>query len=629
MWLQVAIPTLLQQSIRYNARSCQTKGFNIGTKDSDFGQNHRNFINTLWLQEIHSASIWNLILKRDQVETRFDFSMQELACALESIFCGKRHQKRRSLTPAVSSFLSVYAALQHLEKKAIKHQIPLFLFTIDGGSFILDTCFKVPFHLPRLDIRTGCDRRAVKPMKFAAPADKTFQWLLSECDLARADCHKFLFGLNDEGLLHCSKHFSSYLMTSKISKGSDLHTQSIFGHHCQGQNKESDGSLIVAKIAHGLEGVEILRREASNLKKLQFTGRVVELWDPESADQVLEQGALLTVYYPVPLDREVEFCLKKKDIEMVAVELLSTLDILHQNGWIWNGLRTGHYLYNLLRHDDRDTPTRLRALGLENAIHVGHDTPTASKAAHNVRDGCSVLDFPAEITIPGSVGKEGDIQALGRLLLSLCARTESSQGETFPNGLSHIDKTATITAHNQLVFDESKWLTCDDWIMSLIEMLLAADPAQRPSVSEALQYAIAQTRIHDEEAKVLVLGDLTQKNMPGYLDKHTGRFVWPIVLHTKVVHDIYDPNYNSVSTSPRLTKAITLKASLQMEGGEIAAKYGGRPIHKRDAQWLQLINLQSHAVSDGADGAIDGRREGNGIFDLCYYLSTRQVKEVT
>lgn len=509
---------------------------------------------------------------------------------------------------AVAEFVSIFSALADHGKKNIKAQVSQLLFTINGGIYVLDSGMRVeePLHF---DICTCSDRPSVQRKTFQTAADLTFQWLLSECNLSRADNHRFLFGLNDEGLLHCSKHFSTYLMIANVSESTTL-TENI-----SGKTSETDVKLIVAKIAHDKEGLEILGREARNLHKLQFTNRVAELWDPKNYHKHLEHGALLTLYYPATLEQDFNMCMRKEDIEMLALELLSTLDLLHQNGWIWNGLRTGHYLYNLLRHDDRDVPTPLRAIGLEEAQYVGtHDSITTRKAL-NEEKGWRARESSLEDIIPAC--KAGDMHSMGLLLLSMCSRNPRIQSQKYSHGLSQEHKTEVITAHNKLVFDSSKLLGYDDWIINLTDLLLKARSAKGSSASEALKYIKSQIQITDP--RPLVLGEVSQKFIPGYLDQYTGRFVWPVTVHTTVVQDI--------RVSHRLTKEVTLKASFKMEAGVIAAKYGGRPIQKRCATWLQMLGLQTHTVSDGADGALDGRREGNGIFDLSYFESTRQVRE--
>jgi hypothetical protein len=540
--------------------------------------------------------------------------MQELAIVLELIFDGRRH-RLKSFPGAVKELISAYSHLETSAKKSIKSQVSLLRFTRNGGEFILDASFVVPDNPPRLERSVWSSRLAVQPRSFDAAADKTFEWLLSSCNLARANAHRFLFGLNDEGLLHCSKHFSTYLMIDTVAMVTSMKIT-----HMDAQTHNTDLScLVTAKIAHNEKSLEILRLEAKNLQNLQFTGRVAKLWDPENLEKVLDQGALLTVYYPVPPERDFEMCMRKEDIEMLAVELLSTLDCLHQNGWIWNNLRSGHYLYNPLRQDDRDSPDSLQAIGLENAHFVGQAASTDSKTARIEGDGS---ESHAELGI--SAGKAGDMHSLGLFIVSMCTRNPSIQSRQYPNGLNHDAKQEVITMHNKLVFDQSKLLNTDDWIILLAEFLLKEDPDQRPNAAEALLFVKSRIRIN--ETRFLVEGEVTQNFLPGYLDMPTGRFVWPVTVHTTVVKDIHYLRKKGKDTNIRLTKAVTVKASLNMPAVVIAARYGGRPILKRTATWLQLLKLQTHAVSDGANGALDGRREGNGIFEQCYYESTLQVK---
>lgn len=518
------------------------------------------------------------------------------------------------MTTTISGFEKAYSALKTFEKKSIQHQVTLLQFGVHGGTYSLDTSYKVTENCT-IECSPCSHRISVRKRNFQETADKTFNWLLSECKLARADNHRLLFGLNDEGLLHCSKNFSTYLMVAKASSRGDQERAKI----TQNQATETDTLLVVAKIAHTEEGLEKLRVEGSNLHSLQCTGNVVELWDPESIGKHLDQGVLLTVYYPAPLEQDLNMWLRKVDIEMLAVELLYTLDSLHQQGWTWNGLRTGHFLYNVLRHDERDKPQRLKALGLEHAKYVGEKS---FKSAPYNEVGQRATGCISEI------GKhaccDGDMHSLGLLLLSLCSRNQNIPGVSYPNGLDQQEKDKIIAAHNKLVYDESNLLKNDDWIITLIDMLLKTEPLQRPSAAEALKYV--KTQVHIKEEEELVLGEVTQKIIPGYLDGCTRRFIWPIMLHSQVVLDVRHLEKNPGHASPRLTKTVTLKTCFDMKAGAIAAKYGGRPIHKRFARWLQLLELHTHSISDGADGALDGRRQANGIFDSAYYISTRQVE---
>jgi hypothetical protein len=567
-------------------------------------------------QQIDNVPVWTLIFKAcpssNREETSFTFSLQELAIVLETIYDGRRH-RIKAWPAVVKEFISAYSDLEVHAKKSIKSQVPLLRFTRNGGDFVLDTSFVVPDARPQFEISICSSRLAVQPRSFQATADKSFQWLLSSCNLARADTHRFLFGLNDEGLLHCSKHFSTYLMIDTVAMVSNM---KITDMDDQTQNSELC-CLVTAKIANDEKGLEILRLEAKNLQNLQFTGRVAKLWDYENLEKVLDRGALLTVYHPTPLERDFEMCLRKEDIEMLAVEFLSTLDCLHQNGWIWNNLRTGHYLYNPLRQDDRDSPDSLQAIGLENAQFVGQAASTDSITAHIKEDGS---ECPSEI----SPGKGGDMHSLGLLLLSMCSRNPSIHSRHYLNGLNQDTMKEAIKAHNKLVFDQSKLLNNDDWIIMLVELLLREDPDQRPGAAEALLFARSQTRNND--TRLLVEGEVTEKFLPGYVDVPTRRFVWPVTVHSTVVKDVHHLRKKSKDTTFRLTKAVTVKASFDMPTGVIAARYSGRPILKRTATWLQIIELQTHSVSDGANGALDGRREGNGIFEQCYYESTVQVK---
>lgn len=522
------------------------------------------------------------------IETTFEFTIEELATALEAIFQKQRRWLKRS--QRVIEFVEVVSTLEKFQQKSIRQQAALLQVLVDGGTFVLDARCEIADIHPS-DIRACPSRISVHTRTFQSRADQTFHWLLREYNLVRADDHIFHFGLDGEGLIHCSRHFLTYLMVPTRAALQE-------GENSTGEATETDDTLITAKIALDAEGLEILRREASNLRHLQMTGKVVELWNLDQLEEQVDHGALLTLYYHSPLESELNMWMSKLDVEMLAVELLSALDCLHRHGWIWNGVRTGHYLFNLFRRDHRDDPRPLKALGLENAEFVEKN----SSAETGTRAWC-----------------KGDLNSLGHLLMSLCSREPGFKGTNVPDGLSLQDKERIITAHNRLVRDGSKLLQPTDWIITLIDKLLRTGPTQWPSASEALHYAKAQ--MHVKESKELIMGEIFLKVIPGYLDANTGRFIWPATLHCEVVQDIHHR-----CATPRLTTAVTVKACFRMPYRAVIAKYGGRPTHKRFLRWLQLQGLHTHAISDGAEGAFDGRREANGIFDLAYYEGMKQVQ---
>jgi hypothetical protein len=568
----------------------------------------------MMLQKIEGVSVWTIIIKSSlssEVKATVTLEIEELAMALEATFDARRLPRAAEVPRPVFEFLTAFSSLNAHEQQTIRNQVSELEFPLSGGTYVLDVNSnqkgeagsgqsRVASHRHTIHEAAGVDfgRHTIKLRCYNSAADKAFHWLLAEYNLTRADNHRFQFGLNVEGVLHSSENFSIYLLNAHESRRSKGKMDK------PAQNGQSSESLIVAKIAHNTVGLDLLKVEARAMQNLQHTGRVAELWDPDNTDHRLDQGALLTVYYPVPLESNFEMWMSKWDIQLLASELLAAVNTLHENGWIWNGLKTGHYLYNLIRRYDRDMPAPLRAIGLEKALFVGKNAPEAIQGEHNL------------------FSLKGDEYSLGLLLRKLCCRCPRLISASSSDGLDNQERDAIVSAHNRHVYDPSKLLRNDDWLLDLTDRLLKKDPSQRLSAEGALRYVRAHFRTRTEEED-LVLGQVSKMFIPGFLDPSTTRFVWPMTLHATVVHDIFAPGD---SCSPRLTKEMTLKASLKMKAKAVAAKYGGRPTHRRAIRWLQLLGLHTHSISDGKDGAMDGRREANGIFDLPFYEQTKQVR---
>ena len=429
--------------------------------------------------------------------------------------------------------------------------------------------------------------------------------------------HGFSRVVNQAGLLSSNKSFSIHLMEAWPKSKATSREQAKTSLDC---------ILVCVKIAKNEEAVKRLRHESAVLQALQSTERVVELHCPENTAVFLSRGMLVTRYYAVPPPQEQDFdtSLSLVELEESLEELTLALVSVHSNGWAWLNLKHGHILVNHARHDERDPRKSLCILGLENAT-TGDSLQNSDTFFASVNHSWAAPEFNlifSSSDVQGRISSDQtsvislpfftrcDMYSLGLVLICYLARkidpVQAQRVASTREALSH--------AFNIPIFDMSKRIQNDSYLISLAMDLVRSDPESRPTAEEVLQRiragrVISPVRLESFEIEI-----------PARIHCGTLQMVWPVLLVSKITTD--------QRNSSRFTDYMQVFAAMDTPRGKIVADYDGRRVSKHYLKWLRHLNLHTHALNDGDEGAFDGRRLCNGVFDTAFYVCNGKVTSI-
>jgi hypothetical protein len=427
-------------------------------------------------------------------------------------------------------------------------------------------------------------------------------WLRAKHGL-RSVSHRHTFTIEGQMVLTSNPFSSVHLLEYWSAETSATSTEDLDGVECE---------LVIVKIAKNPEGQGRLVREATALQSLQGTDRVPKIWKPEHGEDFLRRGILTTLYHPVPppQDSGHETTLSLSDLEEMMAELASAVDAVHKSGRMWLGLKPGHILFHLFRKDPRDRPTPLRITGMENSRSILDSNDRDVLKLDSIWGTVPELKQKSTCVTPAA-----DMYTIGLLLSSCLSRTTTPP---FPQGYCNDPESGTVShrdslvaSFNSLVYDDTKKISENHFLLDLLGDLLHADPLLRPTAEQMLLRTQNGSTNHVQQ-----YGNSFVREIPGYIQESTKSMVFPALMVCHIVDDQY---------KDRPSENFSISAALKTPQGKILAEYSGRPVSKEFLRWLRFLNLHTHALSDGGGGCYDGRRKCNGIFDLAFYESIGKV----
>ena len=430
--------------------------------------------------------------------------------------------------------------------------------------------------------------------------------------------HRHTFGkVVNQGVVLCSNQFCSiHLLEAWPPK-----LQSVALELKPG-NIGDDCILVCVKISKTSQGLKRLQKETSVLQTLQSTGSVVELHCPKSTPVLLNRGILITRYHPIPpiqergCDSDLSLYELEETLEEIALAVLS----VHMKGWAWLNLNHAHILFCPWKHDERDSGKKLAITGLENAIsnncvrcidsHYVSDPawappeyndyfPLSASQAVSV-DPNSFLDLPFTASCC-------DMYAMGLIIYCYLARNS----DPFQARNVASSREALMDAFNMIIFDERKRIQSDSFVFDLAMDLVSNDPRARPTAQNCLQRIREGRRNSHHKLESFII------EVPGRIHTETLKMIWPVILLSRVITDPRDDS--------RQIDNISIFAALQTPICKFVADYSGRHVSKEYLQWLRYLGLHTHSINDGEQGAYDGRRKFNGVYDLAFYVINGKV----
>jgi serine/threonine protein kinase len=492
-----------------------------------------------------------------------------------------------------------------------------------GGLYVLDSRVEQSFtqRKPRFGALQLRPLAAITQIE-----DANIEWLkkLHTTDFMYSNVkfrHGFSRVANRAGLFSSNKWFSVHLMEAwpphLQDKAITFKQESI----------SLDCVLVCVKIAKNAEALRRLERETVAMQALQSTGYVVELHFPALTSVFLSRGMQITRYcaVPPPQERGFETSLSLLELEDTLEGIANALVSVHSNGWAWLNLNHGHVLVNHAHHDERDSQKNLSILGLENAItgdslknsdsfiftgEISWAAPefklflSSSAAQHRVSsDQTSVMTLPFFATC--------DMFSLGLLMLCYLARTvDPVQAQRVAS-----TREALSSSFNIPIFDTSKEIQSNSYLISLAMDLIETDPQLRPTAEEVLQRIRAGRVILPLQLESFTI------EIPGRIHGETLQMVWPVLLKSKVTTDQRDKT--------RLTDYMQVFAAMETPKGKVVADYDGRRVSKQYLRWLRHLGLHTHALNDGDESAFDGRRKCNGVYDTAFYVFNGKVTSLS
>ncbi len=490
---------------------------------------------------------------------------------------------------------------------------------VSGGVYVLDPSVEQSFAQKAL--RFGAIQ--FRPLTAISQQENDhIEWLkqLRTTEYTYTDVkfrHGFSRNVNQAGLLSSNKYFSVHLMEAWPP-----HLKAKAISFEQGSTS-LDCLLVCVKIAKNADALRQLQRETIALQALQSTGRVVELHCSVLTSVFLSRGMQLTRYYAVPLQQEEGFqtSLSLFEVEETLDGIANALVSVHSNGWAWLNLNHGHILFNHAHHDERDSKHQLCILGLENAITSKSLTKSDSfictaktswaAPEFNLFLSSSVVQdriFLDQTSVMNlSFFTRCDMFSLGLLILCYLSRTvDPVQAQRVASTREDL-----CCSFNIPVFDTSKRIQIDSYLITLAMDLLKTDPQLRPTAEEALQ------RIRTGRVISPLLLESFTIEIPARIHNETLQMVWPVLLESKITTDQRDKT--------RLTDYMRVFAAIETPKGKMVADYSGRPVSKHHLRWLRHLGLHTHALNDGDERAFDDRRKCNGVFDTQFFVCSGKV----
>jgi serine/threonine protein kinase len=510
----------------------------------------------------------------------------------------------------------------HQEQINIWHQIMELRIYSSGGVHVLDPCVE-HILIQHPDIPRGKAR-----MLTAIHQQEHDQilWLkqLKDSDFRYSDVnfrHGFSRVYNQPGLLSSNPMFSVHLLEAWPQ---NLKGKAISVEHGQRKMRD-DCHLICVKIAKSAKALKQLQCETAALQALQCTDCVVELHCLALTSAFLKRGMLVTRYHAVPPPQEQGFesSLSLMELEETCEEITLALTSLHSQGWAWLNLKHNHILLNVARHDERDQRTQLRILGLEHAITEESlqsidffptvDPTWAAPeltlySTSSVEQGKSVSDQTSVKSL--CFFTQCDMYALGLLMFCYLARTIDPL-----HALRGVSTTESLSrSFNIPICDPSKRIQSDSYLIRIAMDLVERDPLLRPSAVEVLHRLRAGRSVSHVQLETF------KKEIPAKIHGQTLQMLWPVFLESKIVPDQREKR--------RMTDYMSVFAAMDIPKGKLVADYNGRPVSKHYLRWLRHLGLHTHALNDGEEGAFDGRRKCNGIYDSSFYICNGKVVSI-
>jgi serine/threonine protein kinase len=563
---------------------------------------------------------WTLVLRNGKnPDITINMRFERLAVILEAFAKKRKFSNKLSDHKELAQWTT---ELSKSEREIIKNQVLQLRIAAAGGVYVLD---------PAISITKTSLAPVIPKLKVPRSLSCTGKlqtdnllWLKEQKgpvvlrDIKHR--HQFNRDLHFGGLLSSSEFACVHLMEAwpaeLQSKTWDAHAK------IEEEDRIEDCQLVCVKMATCAEGHSRLRREASALQRLQSTGRVAQIWNSDELSKYLGRGILITLYQPVPppQDSRLDVFMSLNELEDRIEELSHALALLHKSGWIWLGLKPGHLLYTHCRIDPRDTVQPLRIIGLENSLCLSDKNSSENSsdptwAAPEVKTQQPTRSLKAK----GQVGhvSEGedyileagpttaaDLFSLGLLISAHLARTSHPVMASDQN---------LCSLFNSLVYDTEQQIYEEHWLVRLRGELLQTNPLLRPTAEQVLQHISLFRR----QPNLLQMLEPGTEIIDGYIHPDTHHMIWPVVLKTIIVKD--------QRNAARLTDYVTVHAGLDTPRGKALADYKGRSVTKQYLIWLRHLGLHTHALNDGDCGAYDGRRKCNGIFDMPFYKTHRQV----
>ena len=444
--------------------------------------------------------------------------------------------------------------------------------------------------------------------------------------------HGFSRVVNQAGLLSSNKSFSVHLMEAwpphlqakAISfKQEQEHKPALFKQ----ESISLDCVLVCVKIAKNPEALKRLQRETVALQALQSTGHVVALHCPALTSVFLSRGMQITRYYAVPPPQEEGFenSLSLVELEETLEGIANAMLSVHSNGWAWLNLKHGHILFNHANHDERDSKKNLCILGLETAItrESLQDSDSFISTVESSWAAPELSQFISSSVVQGRVLSDqisvmslpfftkADMFSLGLLIFCYLARTvDPVQAQRVAS-----TREALTCSFNMPIFDSLKRIQSNSYLISLAMDLVQTDPGLRPTAEEVLQRIRAGRVISPLRLESFSV------EIPAKIHGETLRMVWPVLLVSKITTDQRDKS--------RLTDYMQVFAAMDTPKGKMIADYDGRRVSKHYLRWLRHLGLHTHALNDGDEGAFDGRRKCNGIYDTAFYVCNGKVTSLS
>jgi len=529
-------------------------------------------------------------------------NLPEVATILEGLWNGKASPK----FACVPSVLLIYWTALHAEERDyLRAQIlELRIQHVPGSPYELDPSRPVCASQDQPRARQAKQQPNLKhlPTASSLTCDKVLGTLKKAIGLGDLVNRLDFPASRHVGLLHVGKSSAYFLMDSEQHCAQSSLT--CLPDPTKTNRREL---LVIVKVALTAQGQVRNCKEAEILGSFQETSFAPKLYKMKIVQDILNGQAIVTEYFPSTLQLEPisKNWISLSDVEDITIHMLNAIALIHQKGFCFFHLTREDVLLNPQYRHPMEKGNTILLTGLGSAIPVG--TLLASS------EGSDSYQYQApETKRNGYVANSAaDMWGLGLYLKSLLMRDITKQLGT---DISEACLDEIIRNFNVCIFGSSLRLTRENWLILLIVSLMNNEPELRPTAVQALT---GVSRRPDPNAD-LVLGATVSHNLPGFLEPFSGRFIWPVSIEQVTGPDTKNAEW--------LTHNCTVKALVDTPKRSAVCYLAGRPTSKRCLKLMRFLGLHSHGYSiKGTDVAWDGRRVGNGIFDLNYYICTLQV----